>query len=87
MIVDHSASLNSLSLVQLRLSTTNVHKIIEFLECSIGLEELDLSWNNFRPNDFVPLAEHFAKNVVIRVLNLSWNLMIASNMQKEKSEM
>ena len=87
MIVDHSASINALSLVQLRLSTVNVEKILEFLDATSTLEELDLSWNNFRPTDFLSMSEHFSKNVVIRVLNLSWNLMIPSNLQKDRSEM
>ena len=87
LLIDNSANLNCLSLVQLRLSTATVGKLIEFLDYSAAIEELDLSWNNFRPNDFVQFAEHFSKNVVIRVLNLSWNLMIASTHQKEKSDM
>merc|ERR1719469_694678 len=81
MIVDSRASLNSLSLVNLSLSTSNIATIIEFLEYSALLEEFDLSWNNFRPNDFIHLAKFFSQNRNIRVLNLSWNVMIPSYLQ------
>lgn len=58
--------------------------IIEYLENAGVLEELDLSWNNFRPPDFLLLANFLQTNGILRILNLSWNLMIGSADQKEK---
>jgi len=63
-----------------------MEQIVEFVETSNELEELDLSWNNFRPTNFVLLMTTLQKNGILRVLNLSWNLMIESQEQKEKSE-
>lgn len=60
--------------------------IIEYLENAGCLEELDLSWNNFRPPDFLLLTEFLQKNLIIRSVNLSWNLIIGSADQKEKSD-
>ena len=81
-----ASSLNSLSLVQLRLSTANVQKLIEFLESSGILEQLDISWNNFIPNDFIPITESLQNNTLLRALNLSWNLMTISGEQKARSK-
>lgn len=59
---------------------------MEYLENACVLEEFDLSWNNIRPNDFVQIMNALQDNVILRVLNLSWNLMIPQQEQRDKSD-
>lgn len=85
-MIDEPTSLTSLSLVQMDLPSTIMPTIVEYLENSVQLEELDLSWNKFQPHDFLPLLNNLSNNVILRVLNLSWNLLIPSILQKEQSD-
>ena len=52
---------------------------------SYVLEELDLSWNNIRPSNFAKLMNVLSQNVILRVLNLSWNLIIEGSEANTKS--
>ena len=85
-MIDERSSLLSISLVQMNLPSSIMPTIVEYLEKSVQLEELDLSWNKFKPADFVSLLKMLSNNVILRVLNLSWNLLIPSALQKEQSD-
>ena len=60
--------------------------LVQFIEQAGELRELDLSWNNFRPQNFVELMNCLRENTGLRSLNLSWNLMYENADQREKSE-
>lgn len=47
--------------------------LISFVETSIRLEELNISWNKFSPYDFEKLFRTLSKNKRLHELNLSWN--------------
>ena len=66
--------------------STTMPVIIEYLEIANCLEELDISWNNFRPRDFVMLMDHLQNNVILHSLNLSWNQLIPTEEQKLNSD-
>ena len=66
--------------------STTMPLIVQFMENNCLLEELDLSWNNFKPQDFLDLMNCLQQNVILKVLNLSWNLLIPSSQQRLKSD-
>ena len=47
-----------------------------FVDESVFLEDLDLSWNDLIPLHFTPLLEVLSRDKQLRSLNLSWNMMI-----------
>lgn len=51
-LAEESPQLSSLSLVQMKLEPCQMQQIVNFLQNIELLQELDLSWNNFRPLDF-----------------------------------
>ena len=67
------------------MSSEMVPKIVEFVTHNGKLEALDISWNNFRPPDFLVLMNYLSKNVCLRSLNVSWNLIIEGREQIEKT--
>ena len=54
-LTDEAASLESLSLVQMGIPSTTMPLIVAYMETNCTLEALDLSWNDFKPQDFIDL--------------------------------
>ena len=68
--------LRSLSLVRMQLSRLNLARLATFVEKSEYLEDLDISWNDLIPLDFVPLLHVVSTNKTLVSLNLSCNSLI-----------
>jgi hypothetical protein len=49
--------------------------LVTFIEDSMRLEELDISWNQFSAAEFETLLKTLSKNKRLHDLNLSWNNM------------
>lgn len=62
----------------MKLQSNIVDDLCKFVLNAAYLEELDLSWNNFMPIDFVTLMDCIIEKGSLRTLNLSWNLIIDS---------
>ena len=60
----------------MQVSRYSLARIASFVMQSEDLEELDLSWNNLQPNDFVPLFHVLSANRTLVHLNLSCNMII-----------
>ena len=74
--VDASVNLRSLSLVRMQISGSALNTIATFLEESEHLQDLDISWNNLIPRDFLPLLKVISRNKTLRILNLSCNSLL-----------
>ena len=63
-------------LVQMKITARTIALISQFVEESVFLEVLDLSWNDLIPLAFTPLLNVLENNRSLKVLNLSWNQII-----------
>lgn len=79
-LLDHMTQcrveLRTLGLVQLHIDQLAIHTVARFVEESNFLEDLDLSWNDLIPSNFVPLLDVLSRNKMLKSLNLSWNMII-----------
>ena len=76
--------LRTLGLVQLHLSQLAIEKVARFVDESVFLEDLDVSWNDLIPMHFTPLLEALSRNRKLKSLNLSWNTIIDKADQNNK---
>ena len=68
--------LRSLSLVQMQVNKVSLARLANYVENSEYLEDLDVSWNDLLPIDFVPLFNVLSNNKTLVRLNLSCNFII-----------
>ena len=52
-----------------------MNDLVHFIEDSMRLEELDISWNQFSAAEFETLLKTLSVNKRLHDLNLSWNNM------------
>ena len=69
----NDSNLRRLSLVKAGINSTVLIHILQLLEKSRSLIELDISWNNLLPWDLKKLFEVLSTNRQLQNLNLSWN--------------
>lgn len=53
-MVTYQVHLRSLSLVKMKVTGSTLARIARFVDESEHLQDLDLSWNNLLPQDFLP---------------------------------
>lgn len=79
-LIEHLAvgkvHLRSLSLVKMQVNKLSLARLAVFVEKSEHLEDLDVSWNDLLPLDFVPLLNVLSNNKTLVTLNLSCNMLI-----------
>ena len=66
-------NLKSLGLIKMCLSTIGMEHICDYLERAYWLEDLDISFNNFRSENFRRFMQILSKNRSLKTLNLSMN--------------
>ena len=76
-------NLKSLGLVKMCLSSIGMDHICDYLERAYWLEDLDLSYNDFRSFDFRRFMQLLAKNKSLKTLNLSMNPLLSLRESKE----
>ena len=69
-------SLRALSLVKMKLARRSLEILTAFIAESEHMEDLDLSWNDLMPADFVILFSVLDTNRSLRYINLSCNTII-----------
>ena len=72
-ILEESAQLRTLSLVNASFNADNEKKLVTFLKTSSALRELDLSWNNMSQHAYIAILEVIVENNNLLMLNLSHN--------------
>ena len=72
-------SLKSLGLISMQLSAAGLEYLCDFLERAYWLEDLDISWNDFRPQDCRRFFQLLAANRTLQTLNMSMNAILSFN--------
>ena len=67
--------ISRLGLVQAQLASYHIYKLVPFIDASVSLKELDLSWNNLCPSDMLELSKCLMHNRQLSYVNLSWNCL------------
>ena len=79
--------LRSLSLVRMQLNKLSLARLATFVDKSEYLEDLDISWNDLIPLDFVPLLQTISTNKTLVSLNLSCNSLIEKQDQNQSYDL
>ena len=68
------------------MSHVSMELLCDFLERAEWLEDLDISWNNFRYANFRKLFQILASNRTLKTLNLSMNAILSSADQQTQGD-
>ena len=83
-MINEKVRLRTVSFVQLNLTSRAMKLVTQFLDESLYLEDLDVSWNDLVPLSFTPMLEVLSRNKSLKSLNLSWNTIIDKADQNNK---
>lgn len=75
-MINERVELRTLGLVQLHISSLGIEQVARYVDESVCLEDLDISWNDLIPQHFTPFLEVISRNRMLKSLNLSWNSII-----------
>ena len=75
-----------LALVNLQHSERSFDSVIEFVNRSSYLKELDLSWSNVRPVIMLRLLKEISENSSLVSLNLAFNKLLEEQPEKLTAE-